>query len=89
MVFLESLKDTRPTAPNMSYGSRAGQIWPIAQKVLIRETQPDIARRCDRVLLRVRNWPTGDAEENPSLARYRNHTCVVTAGSRDFSAQET
>ena len=29
MVFLNSLKDTRPTAPKMSYSSGAGQLWPM------------------------------------------------------------
>jgi hypothetical protein len=29
VVFLNSLKDTRPTAPKMSYSSGAGQLWPM------------------------------------------------------------
>lgn len=54
MVFLNSLKDTRPTAPKMSYSSGAGQLWPTAHMVPIRATQPDIAFRCCWAHLPVR-----------------------------------
>uniref|UniRef100_E6QN14 Uncharacterized protein n=1 Tax=mine drainage metagenome TaxID=410659 RepID=E6QN14_9ZZZZ len=42
VVFLESLKDVRPSAPMMSCGSGAGQIRPPAQTILTRATKPDI-----------------------------------------------
>ena len=54
MVFCNSLKDVRPTAPKVSCGSGAGQTRPIAHRVPIRVTQPDIAFRCCWALLPVR-----------------------------------
>ena len=86
MVFLESLKDTRPTAPNMSCGSWAGQIWPIAQNVLIRATQPDIALRCCGALVYARIWAAGEIRRDALIRKLK---CAGMVSSRHFFAQET
>ena len=52
MVFLNSLKDMRPTAPQKSRGSGARRLKRIAHLVPIRATQTDIVLRCQAFCLR-------------------------------------
>jgi len=82
VVFFYSLKDMRPTAPQMSCGSGAGHTRPTAQIVPIRATQPDIALRCCWAFLPVR--PSA-AEIFSAQCRYRIELCADTVSSRDFS----
>ena len=86
MVFLNSLKDTRPTAPKMSYGSGRANLGSL--RILSRSENFNRTSLSDVVghfclcgFRLLRNFS--------ALSRYRTQLCVNTASESRFYAQET
>ena len=86
MVFLNSLKDTRPTAPKMSRGSGRANFGPLRilsrSEQLKRTSLPDVVGHFCLYgfrLLRIFS----------ALSRYRTQLCVNTVSESRFYAQET
>ena len=87
MVFWESLKDTRPTAPNMSFGSGRANLGPLRilsrSELLKRTSLSDVVGRLCLYGVRLLNFFQPLADTVPSCA-----SATVGEQSR-FYAQET
>ena len=82
MVFWESLKDTRPTAPKMSFGSGRTNFGPLRilsrSEQLKRTSLSDVVGQVCLYGIRLLEFISAQADSRTKL-------CVNTVSSRDFS----